>query len=392
MRILWLCSWYPHSTDQFTGDFIERHGMALSELQEVDVIHIVQNASLLKNETSRIEERTERNLRVKVVYIPMPQTPFLPLTTALFNHRYYKKVLQILQEYIRQKGKPDLVHVHVSVKIGVAALWLKRRFDIPFVVTEHSNIYHNRRGEENYYSYSPYFRFITRKVLRKADMLITVSNFLGNAINETVEKKEFTVIPNVVDTSRFCYAENRPVNSLFRFLHVSNLSTIKNPQLMLEAIQLFLQKDQTAEFIFIGNKTKEWEDEAFRIGIPQKNIHFMGEMHYVRVAEEFRKSDAFFLYSKSETFSCVTAEALCCGLPIVSSNVGAIPELVNSTNGVLTDLTDAEALANAMLLLKKNYWNYDRKGISEQAAAKYNYRIVAEQMLSVYQEVLKRKY
>ncbi|MEJ8819338.1 glycosyltransferase [Lacibacter sp. H407] len=366
--------------------------MALSQFQEVDVIHIVQNASLLKSETSRIEERTERNLHAKVVYIPMPQTPFIPLTTALFNHRYYKKMLQILHEYIQQKGKPDLVHVHVSVKMGVAALWLKRMFDIPFVVTEHSNIYHNRKGEENYYSYSPYFRFISKKVLKKADVLITVSNFLGKAINETVAKKEFTVIPNVVDTSRFYYTENQPVNSLFRFLHVSNLSPIKNPQLMLEAIHLFLQKDQSAEFVFIGNKTKEWEDEALRIGIPKKSIHFMGEMHYVSVAEEFRKSDAFFLYSKSETFSCVTAEALCCGLPIVSSNVGAIPELVNNTNGVLTDLTDPEALASAMLLVKKNYRNYDRKEISRRAVAKYNYRIIAEQLLFVYQKVLKKKY
>ncbi len=388
MKVLWLCSWYPHSTDRFDGDFIERHAKALSQFQQVDVIHLVQNTSLLTNETSRTEKRSEKNLNTEIVYIPAPNTPFATLTSALFNRRYYKQMLETVKEYIQQNGKPDLVHVHVPVKIGVAALWLKRKFNIPFVVTEHSNIYHNREGEESFSTYSPYFRFIAKRVFDKADVLITVSDFLGKAINEAAVKKEYTVIPNVVDTSRFHYVEKRASTDLFRFLHVSNLYPVKNPQLMLDAIQLFLQTDQSVEFIFIGNKTKEWELKAAGLGISQKNIHFLGELAYENAAEEFKKADALFLFSKSETFSCVTAEALCCGLPVVSSNVGAIPELVNSSNGILTEPGNVTALANAMYSIKKNYSQFNRKEIAERASVKYNYRIVAEQLLSVYQKVL----
>lgn len=388
MKILWLCSWYPHSTDRFDGDFIERHAKALSEFQQVDVIHLVQNTSLLTNETYRTEKRTEKNLHTEIVYVPVPCTPFAALTSALFNRRYYRQMLDTVKEYIEQKGVPDLVHVHVPVKMGAGALWLKRKFNIPFVVTEHSNIYHNREGEENFSTYSPYFRFIAKRVIDKADVLITVSDYLGKTINEIATKKEYAVIPNVVDTSRFQYAEKKVASSVFRFLHISNLYPVKNPQLMLEAIHLFLQTDHTAEFVFVGNKTKEWEQKAAKLGISKRNIHFMGEIPYEKVAEELKKADALFLYSKSETFSCVTAEALCCGLPVVSSNVGAIPELVNNTNGVLAEPGNAEALANAMLLLKNNYGQFNRKEIAEHAAAKYNYRIVAEQILSVYQKVL----
>ncbi|MBK8089652.1 MAG: glycosyltransferase [Chitinophagaceae bacterium] len=388
MKILWLCSWYPHSTDRYDGDFIERHAKALSEFQKVDVIHIVQNTSLLTNETYRTEKHTEKNLQTQIVYVPVPNTPFATLTTALFNRRYYRQMLDTLKEYSEQNGVPDLVHVHVPVKMGAAALWLKRKFSVPFVVTEHSNIYHNRAEEESFSTYSPYFRFITKRVIDKADVLITVSDFLGKAINEIAGKKEYTVIPNVVDTSRFYYTENKPAHSVFRFLHVSNLYPVKNPQLMLEVIHLFLQTDQSAEFIFIGNKTKEWELKAAKLGIPKKSIQFMGEIPYAKVAEELKKADALFLYSKSETFSCVTAEALCCGLPVVSSNVGAIPELVNKTNGILAEPENAEALANAMLLLKKKYGQFNRKKIAEEASAKYNYSIVAQQLLSVYQKVL----
>jgi len=388
MKILWLCSWYPHSTDHFDGDFIERHAKALSEFQQVDVIHLVQNISLLTNETYRTEKRAEKNLHTEIVYVPVPSTPFATLTSALFNRRYYRQMLDTVKEYIQQNGNPDLVHVHVPVKMGAAALWLKRKFNIPFVVTEHSNIYHNRTGEESFSNYSPYFRFIAKRVIDKADVLITVSDYLGKAINENSEKKEYTVIHNVVDTSLFKYAEIKPAHSVFRFLHVSNLYPVKNPHLMLEAVQLFLQTDQSAEFVFIGNKTKEWELKADKLGISKKNIQFMGEITYKKVAEELKKADALFLYSKSETFSCVTAEALCCGLPVVSSNVGAIPELVNTANGILAEPENAEALANAMISLKKNYGQFNRKEIAERASAKYNYSIVAEQLLSVYQKVL----
>lgn len=388
MKILWLCSWYPHSTDRFDGDFIERHARALSEFQQVDVIHLVQNTSLLTNETYRTEKRTQKNLHTEIVYVPVPVTPFASLTSALFNRRYYKQMLDTVKDYIQQKGIPDLVHVHVPVKMGAAALWLKRKFNIPFVVTEHSNIYHNREGEESFSTYSPYFRFVAKRVLDKADVLITVSDFLGKAINEIAAKKEYTVIPNVVDTSRFQYAEKQTASSVFRFLHVSNLYPVKNPELMLEAIHLFLQTDQSAEFVFIGNKTNEWKLKAVKLGIPEKSIHFMGEIAYEKVAEELKKADALFIYSKSETFSCVTAEALCCGLPVVSSGMGAIPELVNDTNGILAEPENAAALAKALLSLKNNYGQFNRKEIAERAAAKYNYTIVAQQLLSVYQKVL----
>ncbi len=390
MKILWLCSWHPHSTDHFDGDFIERHAKALSEFQQVDVIHLVQNTSLLTNEAYRTEEYTEKNLHTKIVYVPVPNTPFSTLTSALFNRRYYIQMLDTIKEYIHQKGLPDLVHVHVPVKMGAAALWLKRKFNIPFVLTEHANIYHNREGEESFSAYSPYFRFIVKRVIDKADQLITVSDYLGKAINEIAVKKEYSVIPNVVNTSIFQYAEKKTDHSIFRFLHVSNLYPVKNPQLMLEAISLFLQEDQSAEFIFIGNKTKEWDRKAAALGIPKKSIQFMGEIPYEKVAEEFKKADALFLYSKSESFSCVTAEALCCGLPVVSSNVGAIPELINNTNGILTEPENARALANAMLSLKKNYGQFNRKEIAKQASAKYNYSIVAEQLLLVYQKVLSK--
>ena len=67
MKVLWLCSWYPHSTDPYDGDFIERQAKALSLHMQVDVIHVVQNLNFLKKETSlQIEEKQEGQLQSSV--------------------------------------------------------------------------------------------------------------------------------------------------------------------------------------------------------------------------------------------------------------------------------------------------------------------------------------
>lgn len=387
MKILWLCSWYPHSSDPFEGDFIDRQAKALAQLQEIEIIHIVQNTNLLKKETYRTEVNTAINLKQTIVYIPYPKLLFKKLSNLLFNYLYYITLHRQLKNYIQKNGKPDIIHVHVPVKAGAAALWANRKYKIPYLVTEHSTIYHNW-GKEHFISASPFFKLTTKKIIKKASALITVSNFLGQKMNDIVLKKNYIIIPNVVDTSLFYYQRNNEKNDLFRYLHVSNLSPMKNPYKMLEAIALYLKTNQDAEFIFIGNKDDRLPVEATRLNIAKSNIKFLGEIPYNDVAAEMRQADALFLFSKSETFSCVTAEALCCGLPVIASNVGALSELINIENGILVEPDNIESLANSFEQLQLNYKQYTREKIAEKASTKYKYETVAKQILSIYKEVL----
>ena len=387
MKILWLCSWYPHASDKFDGDFIERQAKAIALHQQIEVIHIVQNTNLLQTEIKRTEKYESKNLRQTIVYVPYLKTPFEKLSKLIFNYRYTKALHTELAHYIQKNGLPDLVHVHVPVKAGVGALWLKRKYNVPFVVTEHANVYHTT-DKENFSTNSPYFRSITKKTVAQASVLISVSKFLGDAINNIVCKREYTIIPNVVDTDVFYYVKSKPANDQFRFLHVSNLYPIKKPKKMIEAIALYLSNNNSAVFIFIGNKDNWLQKEAEKLQIATENIKFLGEIPYKEVAVEMQQANAFFLFSKSETFSCVTAEALCCGLPVIATNVGALPELVTSENGILVDPENIESLANAFSEVQKNIMQYDGEKISKQAAAKFNYEIIASKIIAVYKNVL----
>jgi glycosyltransferase involved in cell wall biosynthesis len=116
-----------------------------------------------------------------------------------------------------------------------------------------------------------------------------------------------------------------------------------------------------------------------------RNVFFRGEIPYTAVASEMRLSHAFILFSDSETFSCVTAEALCCGLPVIASNVGALPELVNLENGRLVESKDVEQLAQAMKEVLDNYVCFDSNVISKRATEQYGYAAVAERFRKLYE-------
>jgi hypothetical protein len=142
MKVLWLCSWYPHSIDPYDGDFIERQAKALSLHMDVDVIHVVQNFNFLERETSlRVEEKQDGQLYSSVFFIPLTQTTIGFWQKLLFNKQYQALYKKLIADYINKNGKPDLIHLHVPVKAGVIAVQMKKEYNIPFVVTEHSSAY-----------------------------------------------------------------------------------------------------------------------------------------------------------------------------------------------------------------------------------------------------------
>src|SRR6185436_3071106 len=87
------------------------------------------------------------------------------------QRRYYKK---IVAEY----GRPDVVHVHVAMKAGMLAHDLKRKYGIPYAVTEHWTGYY-KESYPNLYSGKPAIKYITRRIIERANLLLPVSHHLG---------------------------------------------------------------------------------------------------------------------------------------------------------------------------------------------------------------------
>lgn len=380
-KILWLCSWYPGKTDPFNGDFIQRHARAAAIFCDIHVIHLapVPQKPEPGHET---EWRHENGLTEQLVYYYKSETSSGKL---LAHYRWLKLYKKILQDYIIRNGKPDLVHVHIPMKAGIPARWFQKRYRIPFLITEHWGIY-NEVAEDRFRLRSFLFRYLTRKIFSEAAAFISVSRFLAEGVNQQVIRKEYEVIPNVADTSLFNFREKE--KGAFRFIHVSNMVPLKNAGGILRAFVAMQKEYPDSTLLMVGDREPAIRELAAQLDQIPGSIQFTGEIPYEQVAKAMQESDCLLLFSHIENSPCVIGEALCCGLPVIASMVGGIPELIQEGHGILVPPANENELIRAMIQIKQTIAQYNRHSIAQEAASRFSYETVGKQLLDVYNRLL----
>jgi len=377
-KIIWLVSWYPNKTDPFDGDFIQRHARAAALYHDIHVLFIKQSEA---QEEVEKNWKGANNLSEQIIYLPKRKGLF----SKWQNYRQWKKFYTTQVDLLVKRFQPDIIHVHVPWKVGLIALWARKKYKIPFLVTEHWGIY-NDVATDNIHTRSFLFRNYLKKIYKQAASFLSVSNFLGEGVNKFVIEKPFQVIPNVVDTDLFFLKENN--NSKFRFIHVSNMVPLKNVEGLLKAAKILAETNKNFELMMIGNQDDFYKQWADKLGL-NEFVSFAGEISYTGVAVEMQRSNAFILFSNIENAPCVISEALCCGLPVIATGVGGIPELVNNENAILIQPGNVKTLANAMATLIKDYQQFDRKRISQQASERFNFPSVGKMFDEVYSNLIK---
>ncbi|HEX5151402.1 MAG TPA: glycosyltransferase [Parafilimonas sp.] len=385
MKVLWLASWYPDEFEPTNGDFVRRHAKAVSQFMDVDVIHVVQAGKDFTT-LSEVEVDNDGSLREFIHYFAFKKTGMAWLDKIRYNKTYLSYYTKILHEYIKEKGKPDLIHVHVPMKAGMVALRFLKLSNIPYIVSEHSSLY-LETAKDNFYNRSFYFRRQTKRIFKHAALVTNVSSAIGKVLEDMFGLKNVRIIPNVVDTNYFYFKPRQP-NKVFRWLHVSTMYPLKNVDKIIRAFNELPPIKKEWELIICGPVNKEYEQLVKQLQL-QSKIKFTGEISYEQVAAEMQKADAFILFSRHENFPCVVIEALCCGLRVVASNVGGIPEAVNETNGILVEPENVSALQNAITTIMQYPTKYSNKNISEAAISKYNYQVIAKQFIAAYDDVLR---
>ncbi|HEY4935507.1 MAG TPA: glycosyltransferase, partial [Puia sp.] len=230
MKVLWLASWYPNEMDPFSGDFIKRQAEAVSIYQPIKLIYVGKYSPKYlaeKTGTSNIENKTE-NLKEYILYYPVSGNGnnIFSKIQSLFN--YFKKHNEVIQQLRKNNELPEIVHVQVAMKAGLIALYLKWKYKIPYVLTEHWSGYYPQ-SKDSLFRKSFTERYFTKLILKNAARLLPVSEALGNQINKYWVKLPFQKIPNVVNTRLFYPAENK-IPHTFRFIHISSLLYPKNPE------------------------------------------------------------------------------------------------------------------------------------------------------------------
>lgn len=379
MNVLWLTSWYPNKINPTNGDFIQRNVMAVAQFCDVQVIHVEKDDKHVLQQPVETITNSDGRLNEKIVLYKQENK----VQSFLTYKKLFKKEVK---KYIAENGLPEIVHVHVAMKAGMIALWLKKKYNIPYVITEHWTIY-NSTASDRFENRSIIFKKLTRQVFRNASLFISVSKNLADIIAKKIVAIPYTIAYNVVDTSIFFYKEK--INpGIFTFIHISTGKEQKNPEAIIDAFIDFHHHQPLSRLWIVGDMPQKLHQYYEQRKLPTGIIEFKGFIPYDQLGNIVQQCDAFILFSKRENMPCVILEALCCGLPVLTSNSGGVSEVVDENNGIIVKDYNTNALTGAMLQLFTQYKNYDRKAIAEKAKSMFSFAETGARITEAYLQVL----
>lgn len=385
MSILWLASWFPNKIAPLEGDFIQRHAQATSLHIPITVIYMAQYGESVTVQEDSVEMRKSGNLTEIIVFFRFKALGIRLIDKIRYNLKYYSTYKKNIKRFFSENEMPTWVHVHVPMKAGKIAQWIQRKWKIRYIVSEQAGTY-TRGAPDCFENRSFYYKKAVASVFRNAHIVTSVSRSNGNLLKKMFQLKKVEVVHNVVNEQMFNYNDTIVAPSVFEFIHVSTMGYQKNVEGILHAFGNIVKTNRQWRLTLIGPvEFEKLEKLIGSLGLTN-NVNFVGALSNKEVARYMKASSAFILFSRYENFPCVIVEALCCGLPVVTSNVNGIPEAVDESNGILVDSEDVAALTKAIYDMMSNYELYDRQAIAAAAKAKYSYEVIGKQFLKLYNE------
>jgi glycosyltransferase involved in cell wall biosynthesis len=386
MKLLWLPSWYPVTTNPFAGDFLQRHARAVARYHEVQVIHVLRDEKGLVTKNVKVEESVSQNVREKIIYYYSPKIRVSLLDKFLSALKYRRLYRQAVKAYITRHAAPDLVHVHIAMKAGAIARWIKRKWNIPYVVSEQWTGY-LPESKVNFFDFSFYYRSLWHKIINDAAAISVVSDYLRISMQKIFRGTRCLVIPNVVNTTIFkCLPVKEP--GVTRFIHISGLDYQKDPENILRALSILKQQRFDFHLVIVGPGRTQLVHLRDELHL-QSQVDFHHEVPQEELVKLMQHAHALILYSRYETFGCVIIEAHACGLPVILSDIPVMHENAEDKfNAVFAAKEDPAALAEKLQWFIQNQGQFNSTAIAERAGSRYNYSAVGIQFSDWYKSVL----
>lgn len=368
----------PDNNSPTNGIFSYNQAKSISKLYpNINVCYIALDIrSLRRWRKWGIYAYQMQNMNIIECNIPIGNMP-----QFFTNYVYHKLMYMALKRAQMTFGNPDLIHAHFTVMAYTLAK-LKHIWNVPVIVTEHSSGINKDLIDRKTFE-------MANIAYKNADKLIAVSPNFQKKISMHFNVDSI-YIPNMINEEYFhlSYKKSKARN-YFKFISVGRLVPVKNFGMLIKSFNEAFRHDESIKLEIIGDGVEKNKlVKLIRQYNRENQISLLGAKNNGEVAMLLQDSDCFVLTSNSETFGVVCAEALMCGLPVISTKCGGTDCMINNCNGMFVPVGDVKNLSNALQLMIKQYTIYNRANISKQAISQFSTKNVSEKIVSIYQSVI----
>lgn len=288
--------------------------------------------------------------------------------------------------------KLDLIHVHYAIPHAISAILSKQILkdtNIKLLTTLHGT-------DITLVGLEPAFNSLVRYSLENSDGVTAVSSSLkNNTLQHFKVDKDIKVIYNFINTEQYHRVScakihhNIAPNGEKVLIHISNFRQVKRVQDTIHILAEVL-KTIPAKLLLIGDGPDRTECEKLsrELGIAE-HVKFLGKQSIV--VDLLSCADVFLLPSQSESFGLSALEAMSCGVPVVGSNIGGIPEVVvHGETGYVAEFGDISRMARYVkdLLTNEKKWQIFSDNSRKVAVNKFDSNLIIPQYEKLYYDLI----
>lgn len=391
MNVLHLLSWFPTPDDPTLGNFCVRMIDALPEDCHSVILSVCDGKNMTKSfEVKEIPGAHHTHVQI---YIRPPKINAIRKLKMLRMYQYGLKYIK------KHFFNPNLIHLHVTYPLGQVALLWKKLFGYKYVLTEHWTIYQPQNKDV-------LVGKLKRKIVKianNAELIMPVSLDLQRCMEGHGVHNRFQVIYNLVNTDIFKLRQPPCIDSSLRtglrrndmqgskkrMLHISTLrDEAKNFSGILRVVERLRQQRDDFELHVIH----DYDAPEFKAFVKEHHLEgcviFHGKKTSAEVAEAYQQADFFVLFSNFENLPCVIVEAFASGVPVLSTSVGGIAEILSPERGILIPQGDEDALLQGMIQMLDHSSEYDHQAIRDYAIKTFAAQNIGQQIFEAYKKVV----
>ena len=321
------------------------------------------------------------------------------------NNQFYHLTNDEMDEYLTsfvktikeevENFKPDIIHCqHIWV-----APYAASKTDVPYIITAHGTDIKGYKKDKRYHH-------IATNAAENAEKIITISQYINESVKKffPVEEEKLQLILNGFDETIFKPRGLDKLNVLSNHIDkdlseiedlklinfTGKLTDFKGVDLLLKAADIYEDKFDNVVTLIIGDGELRDKLKKLKKDLNLQSVYFLGNMAQEKVAELYSISDITVVPSRVEPFGLVALESLACGTPVIASKAGGLQDFINQEVGRFFPMDNHEALASEIIeALENNEKDKKGKKASEYALKNYSWNRVIDELLEVYNEVVK---